>query len=281
MLSLSFRNESEAVIEKAQAKAAKSRSNSENRSKAAKIRESHTSTQTVDKPLHQAIRLTPTSTSLAPRTPSRASNRSDLSFNESDFESIAQQFRTPSPPVPSLEPSFEERAINFFFKHHVAEPSPFQGPFQYLRAISIANGLDDAIKSSITATGLAGLANVSKSPRMISLARKEYSNALRIVNSAIASPIDALKDSTLISILILAIFESTTCSKGLSLKAWTEHINGAAALVKLRGRTQFTTQTGMFIFLQAQAHLLISCIQRSIPVPESIIALSKQAFSEF
>jgi len=55
---------------------------------------------------------------------------------------------------------------------------------------------------------------------------------------------------------------STTSLHMVSLKAWTEHTNGAATLVKLRGLAQLRTKTGFGVFIHATSHLLLSCMQR-------------------
>ncbi|KAH6724203.1 hypothetical protein BKA61DRAFT_566790 [Leptodontidium sp. MPI-SDFR-AT-0119] len=56
------------------------------------------------------------------------------------------------------------------------------------------------------------------------------------------SPKDVLKNSALLAVLMLAIFETTAGSKQLSLKEWRHHMNGAATLLKLRGRSQLIKQ---------------------------------------
>ena len=108
-------------------------------------------------------------------------------------------------------------------------------------------------------------------------ARKDYVAAIQLTNAALKSAIDVKKDSTLFAVMILSIFETVTGNNERSLAAWTEHINGAAALVKLRGQEQFNTHAGKRMFLQVTSNLMLSCIQRTIPMPEHIVALRKSA----
>lgn len=77
----------------------------------------------------------------------------------------------------------------------------------------LSGGLDDTLVAGITATGLAGLANETKTPEIMRHARQQYALALRAINRALGSPIEALKDSTLLGVLILAIFETSAGSK--------------------------------------------------------------------
>jgi hypothetical protein len=77
--------------------------------------------------------------------------------------------------------------------------------------------------------------------------------------------------------MVLSIFETVTGNNERSLAAWAEHVNGAAALVKLRGKDQFQTQAGMRMFLQVTSNLMLSCIQRTTAMPDHIVELRKEA----
>ena len=93
--------------------------------------------------------------------------------------------------------------------------------------------MDHTLRASVIAAGLATLANISKSPELMSEARIIYMVALRNINAALRSPADAIKDSTLIYIMVVSAFEAITGSTRMSLKAWTEHINGASDFERL------------------------------------------------
>lgn len=278
MLSLSFRNESDSVIEKAKAKAAKPRRSPGPRTKAGPSRSSGL-------PESQIITHGPASTSTFPGIDLMCyANNEHLpgfSFTNYDIESFPQHVNIGNSPASTIHPSVEERGINYFFANFVsARNGPSRGHFHYLHKLASDGGIDVCLKSSLVATGLAGLANVSKSPQFMSHARKEYTSALRNINAALASPPDATKDSTLVSIMVLAIFETTAGAFQLSLKAYTQHINGAAALVKLRGRSQLRSRVGIGIFVQVTSHLLVSCVQRELPIPTEIAELRDEAFGK-
>ena len=182
----------------------------------------------------------------------------------------------------SMLPTAEDRGINYFIANFVtASSGPSHGYFNYFHEVCFAGGLEDTLKSSTTASGLAIYANTTKSPQLMSLARKEYTAALRHINAALRSPTDSVRDSTLLSIIVVSLFETATGSRQLSLKAWTEHINGAATLVKLRGRAQLRNCTGLRMFQHATSHLLISCVMREIPMPQQLMELRLEAFNYF
>lgn len=276
MLSLSFRDQNDSVIEKAKAKA-----------KAAKSRKSPPHPRTKAGPSRSGGELI-SETTTAPNTCLPAFSNTDFVFQPSEDlpgVSVTSWDIKSSPErnsiTPAIYPSSEELGINYFFANFVAPQYGLpRGNFQYLHQVAKEDGLDPCLKTSMIATGLASLANISKSARLMSKSRREYTSALQSINAALAPPTDAIKDSTLVSIVILAIFEATAGAFQLSLKAWTEHINGAAALIKLRGRSQLRSRVGIGIFLQATSHLLISCVQRELPMPVEISELRHEAFGK-
>jgi hypothetical protein len=282
MLSLSFRNESDSVIEKAKAKAAKPR-RSPGRSPGPRTKAGPSKSGGLLESQTTTTRPASTSTCSSIDLICQA-NSEDLPgffFTNYDIESFAQHVIAGNSPAPTIHPSVEERGINYFFANFVAaQNGPSRGHFHYLHQVTSDGGLDDCLKASLVAAGLAGLANVSKSSQLMSHARKEYTSALRNINAALESPADSTKDSTLVSIVVLAIFETTAGAFQLSLKAYTQHINGAAALIKLRGRSQLNNRVGIAIFFQVTSHLLISCVQRELPMPAEITELRDEAFGK-
>ncbi|TVY94320.1 hypothetical protein LAWI1_G000136 [Lachnellula willkommii] len=267
-------NESDAVIEKAKAKAAEPRKSPLPRSRKA--------SPAAKRPV---ISEAPATSSVATTTVFSHFNlgSSEFPFTNYNIEDFTHPANIPNSPSVGLGPSLEEQGTSYFFANFVtpkAQGGSAQGdsgPFHYLHD-AVKTGIDDILKTCIIATGLAGLANVSKSPQLMGHAQREYTSALRHINAAVASPIDSIKDVTLIGILILAIYEATAGAWALTLKAWTQHINGAAALIRLRGRSQFKTLVGRGVFLQATAHLLVSCVQREMSIPDQIIELRNEAF---
>jgi len=104
------------------------------------------------------------------------------------------------------------------------------------------------ISACIKAVGLASLANIRSEKRILTQARKQYVDSLRLVNNALRVPSEAMQDSTLLGVMLLSLFEQITCVDGQFLHIWTQHVNGAALLVKLRGTRQFTYKVGLQMF---------------------------------
>ena len=135
--------------------------------------------------------------------------------------------------------------------------------------------MDSVLQTSIVASGLAIEANANRDSQLLVLARRNYASALSKINSALRSPTEAVKDRILLAIIVVAVFEvccgssqrkswlaSWECPplthRLVSLKAWTEHINGASALIRMRGRSQLRNQVSRGVFIYGTSHLLLS-----------------------
>lgn len=154
----------------------------------------------------------------------------------------------------------------------------------------------------MTATGLAAFANKTKSPELMRQARRQYALALRIINETLGSPVDAVKDSTLQAVLLIAMWETTAGSQqrtdSLTLKhtfvmsllrqrtysstelleEWRHHMHGTAALLTLRGRAQLESPASFKLFMYASTQVILGCYHREVPVPPELVELREEAF---
>lgn len=171
----------------------------------------------------------------------------------------------------SLAPSLEDRATGFFVANYVLGMSgPSRGHLDYLTDVSRTQILEDGLVSSMKAVGLAGFAHAQHAPSLMKNARYQYVQALNSINAAIRDPVEVKKDSTLLAIMILGIFETITGCTKRSLEDWARHVNGAAAVIKLRGPNQIKTPTGRRMLIQNTSQLLINCLQRGVALPAHI-----------
>lgn len=129
----------------------------------------------------------------------------------------------------------------------------------------------------MTAVGLASYSHATRAPSLMNAARWQYVKAIQLTNEALRSPEDVKKDSTLMAIMILGIFEAVSGSKQVSLKNWAGHVNGAAAVIKLRGREQLYRPASRRMLVQVTSSLSISCIQRGVALPDFICKLMAEA----
>ena len=174
---------------------------------------------------------------------------------------------------PAIPPTLEERARGYFSSNS----SMWLRNYDLVDDLCKSGDEDEPLLASISAVGLASYANSVYGPELLNRARMDYIKALQLTNAALRSPTEVRKDSTLFSVMILSIFEMVAGSNENSLEAWTEHINGASALIKLRGPNQFRTSAGQRLFMQVTSSLMVSCLQRTIPIPEHIVELRRIA----
>lgn len=183
--------------------------------------------------------------------------------------------------TPSIVPDLRDLGIAVFFQQHTqlrplqehSDPNPM---FLDFAGTIFRTSNNQMISACIRAVGLASLANIRSEKQVLTQARKEYVESLRMVNNALRVPSEAVQDSTLLGVMLLSFFEQITCVDGQFLHIWRQHVNGAALLVKLRGTHQFTYKVGLQMFQHICQNLTTNCIQTGLPVSQHIIELREQ-----
>lgn len=174
----------------------------------------------------------------------------------------------------SLVPTVDERATGLFVANYVyALDGHTRGHLDYLTDVFRRDSLDEGLLSSMKAVGLAGFAHSTRSPYLIKNARHQYIKAIQHTNAALRDPTTAKKDATLLTIIILGIFETVTGGSLRSLRDWVAHVLGACDVVKVRGHKGIDSIAGRRMLLQVTSNLLISCVQKAEPVPDEIAEL--------
>ncbi|MCJ1420959.1 hypothetical protein MMC32_007319 [Xylographa parallela] len=138
--------------------------------------------------------------------------------------------------------------------------------------------MDEHLSAIIYAVGLASFANEYQSHDVFEQARRQYVYALQLTNTALRSSTEATKDSTLLAVMLLSLYETITSTTQKPLTSWTDHIKGATVLVTLRGRQQLRSSLGLQMFKQMTDNIIVSCIQREVNVPTEITDLRSYAF---
>ncbi|EFQ33278.1 hypothetical protein CGRA01v4_07014 [Colletotrichum graminicola] len=185
-------------------------------------------------------------------------------------------------PLYSLSPSYQERGTAFFFSRYVSVDENachlnYDFIFDIWRPASMLPDRQvDGVMASMTAVGLAGLSHLTMRPELMDWSRRSYGTALQLTNDALRNPVEALKDTTMLSILILGTYETLSGRSSQTVRAWQNHINGASALAKMRGLKQFTTRAGARMFVMLTQIVLINCMQKDMPMPQPLIELRNQ-----
>ena len=169
----------------------------------------------------------------------------------------------------SLTQPVEAQATSFFLSKYILGTK-----FEYLPSLySPYSNQEDPLSASIEAVGLASLSNELKSIEVMQEARKRYVYAIKATNTVLRSPSSAKKDSTLLTALVLSLYEAITCKSVHSLCSWEHHMKDAMTLIRLCGREQMDTQLGRQLLSQAAASVALIAHRTMVEVPTDIMSL--------
>ncbi|KAK1761667.1 hypothetical protein QBC33DRAFT_337494 [Phialemonium atrogriseum] len=194
-------------------------------------------------------------------------------------------------PPSQLSTSLQDVAVS----HFVLAYAP-SGQFGYLPDLVDPDVLNAAAAISGTVQGkvttplprailACSLATLSLTPAyssraILSIAYKTYNTAIASLNVALSIPATSALDDTLLSVLLLGLFEAVLFRGRKSPTSWTAHTHGALALVNMRGIEQFRTDLGRKMFLHASQNIRGSCAQMSIDPPRELMELQDLAIAQ-
>ena len=170
------------------------------------------------------------------------------------------------------------QAKDVFFYNYVVGSSK---PFDFLQSLYSPTSKDDHLSRSVDAVALAYLNYQRRSLDTQVEARQQYIMALRLTGAALQTPDLAKKDSTVLTILLLDLYEKITNTNPEYDGAWAAHLQGALTLVKLRGNHQFNDPNILRMLVRLSTNLLISCVASNRPIPEELVALRSTIAAHF
>ncbi|TVY47376.1 hypothetical protein LOCC1_G007028 [Lachnellula occidentalis] len=165
-----------------------------------------------------------------------------------------------------LPVSLEGQARDAFFVHYVAGTTT---TWDFLR-LYYSTSSSNHLALSIDAASLAYLAHEMHSETALAGARKKYVSALRTTSKAVQSPGLVAAEPTLLASLVLDLFEKITNADSKHNGAWKSHVNGALALVRLRGLDQFQDPSALKILVRLSTNFIITAIASGDPVPNEL-----------
>ena len=145
--------------------------------------------------------------------PSRKQTRSPVVANSKRSLTVKPQSNYDlcrSLPVNPFFPA-EAQASCFFFSRYIlnnADSTLRRGYLNFLPDICAKEPTGSALSNIVTSLGLACLSNQRKDPGTMTVAVSKYTEALRLINAALMDPTQAKSDQTLISVMLLSLFEA-------------------------------------------------------------------------
>lgn len=174
--------------------------------------------------------------------------------------------------------NIDEQAKSYFVHSYVLIQEGTAGYLSGVARLLVRPGLNSALEAAMVAVGSAGMACKESSPLLELKARQSYGTAINYINEAIHNTTKIKEAGTLAAILVLGLYEMIMCDSQQSLNAWYNHMLGALAVAHIRGTQQFKdSEAGMELFLHLRSQIIISCIQRSEGIPDSIQRLTDEA----
>lgn len=134
---------------------------------------------------------------------------------------------------------------------------------------------DETLSTAVKAISYASYAHHNRSGSLEDASRYQYTKAIGLTNKALQDSEDCVKDTTLLSIMLLGMYEVITGTNQKSIQAWMEHVRGSAALLKLRGRQQLDSPIGRRLFIQANTGILVTSVQLTMPIPKAIMEMTR------
>ncbi|KAL3462962.1 hypothetical protein BJX64DRAFT_136195 [Aspergillus heterothallicus] len=178
------------------------------------------------------------------------------------YRSRRRDSTTPSLTLHQVADStWEERAVCYFFDQYTSVEEDENQAISYLSflpslyAVCRDNEPDsltaNCLRHAVDATALMALTNDINAPSLGLRARGYYGQALRGLRQALATQTQAVKDETLTTMVLLALFEDITGERnGLA----SSHAAGFELLMKLRGQAQLGHAQGRDLFHFAYTH---------------------------
>ena len=157
-----------------------------------------------------------------------------------------------------LPENAEQHALCHFFTNYVPTTKHSESTFLgYLLPVWREAASESALCAATSTVALMGLGYAPERNQLIRKARQNYSMAIFKLNAAISDPVEARRDETLLSVLLFSLYQKMVGTPE-SLITWTQHTDGAVALVKLRGNDILHSSISVKLFLAVRAQMIIN-----------------------
>lgn len=160
--------------------------------------------------------------------------------------------------------------MSYFLEHYMSNTA-----LSYLASRWSHFSDEETVTLAIRPIAIAAFSNFVRQSPLLDLARDQYSIALSATNEALSKPQSATRNSTLLSVLLLAMYEALTFKGRKSPQNWIMHVNGLATILELRQHEPHQGELGELLARHASNQILSNCAQRSIPIPRHVQGLQQ------
>ncbi|KAF2678572.1 hypothetical protein K458DRAFT_137136 [Lentithecium fluviatile CBS 122367] len=219
------------------------------------------------------------------KTRGRASTSPSSAFTSSpspstDPEVVAQRCdaRVVQPDGFMYQCILEDLAINHFMNNHVGYDSN-SSQFGYLPEYYSHGGFNyTELQQSLKAVGLAGYARLTGRADLLYPATKSYVAAVRSVNNAMSGPNLADREATLMSVMLLSVFEVLIVPRVSGLENLTNHLKGAMSIASIAVKTANLTEIYRKLLGTVVQAVAIAFWTQNEPLPHDFFLLKAEAY---
>jgi hypothetical protein len=161
-----------------------------------------------------------------------------------------------------------------FFGYYVSD---FSHTWDFVFSYQDPSTTPEHLSLGIDAVSLAFLSHQVSSPITKEMATRKYVEALRKINKIVQDPQSAAEISTFEAALLLDLFEKMMISASEANAARHAHVEGALALVKLRGITNFKKRSEVRALLGLSLNATICALSTGSAIPKEVREIRKHA----
>jgi hypothetical protein len=161
-----------------------------------------------------------------------------------------------------------------FFAYYVSD---FSRTWDFLFSYVDSTVTPEHLSLGIDAVSLAFLSHQVSSPTAKEMGTRKYVEALRKINKVVQDPEKAAQTSTFESALLLDLFEKMMISASAVNAARHAHVEGALALVKLRGVTNFCKGPELRALLGLSLNATICSLSTGKAIPDEVRQIRQHA----
>ncbi|KAJ5545742.1 hypothetical protein N7494_003327 [Penicillium frequentans] len=169
----------------------------------------------------------------------------------------------------------ESLGVNYFISTVITPRTDgsSRGYYDYIPDLFLKENNSEAMFSAISAVGLAAMSNINHVSEWLRHSQVQYANAVQLINRSLQSSKEVRKDSTLVAVSVLCLYDQIARNSDNKLDTWAHHAQGAAGILAIRDVDQIITPLGIRIFSQVMGDMLLACLHERLPMPPHMVVL--------
>ena len=164
---------------------------------------------------------------------------------------------------------WDDLGVQFFMSNYVG-PDPAVSQLYYLPTFYANSGYaTSSLQRGIIANGIAGYARTVNRPDLAEQSTRTYVAAIRDINTALSSTQTAVNDTTLMSIIMAAMFETMLVSPGSGMHNVSKHLEGAMSVAHLSLQQKAPSEIFRDLLSTLVQSVIMNCWIQHRPLPNT------------